>query len=62
MVRQLLLSSIGLLGLIFNKSQSKFQNPAKLRRLIVEDLQAALEQFKEIAADLGGEDIIAINN
>jgi len=26
----------GLLGLIFNKSQNKFQDPAKLRRLIVE--------------------------
>ena len=25
----------GLLGLIFNKSQNKFQDPAKLRRLIV---------------------------
>ncbi len=26
----------GMLGLIFNKSQSKFQDPAKLRRLIVD--------------------------
>jgi type I restriction enzyme M protein len=26
----------GLLGLIFNKSQNRFQDPAKLRRLIVE--------------------------
>jgi len=26
----------GLLGLIFNKSQNKFQDPAKLRRLIVD--------------------------
>jgi type I restriction enzyme M protein len=28
----------GLLGLIFNKSQNKFQDPAKLRRLI-DDLE-----------------------
>ncbi|PIV84915.1 MAG: DNA methyltransferase, partial [Nitrospirae bacterium CG17_big_fil_post_rev_8_21_14_2_50_50_9] len=26
----------GLLGLIFNKSQNKFQDPAKLRRLLVD--------------------------
>jgi type I restriction enzyme M protein len=26
----------GLLGLIFNKSQNKFQDPAKLRRLVVD--------------------------
>ena len=26
----------GLLGLIFNKSQNKFQNPAKLRRFVVD--------------------------
>ena len=60
----------GLLGLIFGKSQNKFQDPAKLRRLImdlinrenfspiiaaeiVEDLEAALEQFWAIAQDLG---------
>lgn len=45
----------GTLGLIFGKAQNKFQYPAKLRRVIVEDLQAALEQFKLIAGDLGGE-------
>lgn len=26
----------GMLGLIFNKSQNKFQDPAKLRRLLVD--------------------------
>lgn len=77
----------GTLGLIFNKAQNKFQDPAKLRRLvvdlidaenwsamgtdvksdayeglleknaqeIVDDLEAALEQFRLIAGDLGSE-------
>ena len=51
----------GMLGVIFRKAQNKIQDPAKLRRLIVdliaakivEDLEAALEQFREIATDLG---------
>ncbi|MFK5925129.1 MAG: SAM-dependent DNA methyltransferase, partial [Desulfuromusa sp.] len=33
--------------------------PGVLAAEIVEDLQAALEQFREIAADLGEEDIVA---
>ncbi len=48
-----------LLGLIFGKSQNKFQDPTNLPdpgvlvQEIVEDLEAALEQFREIAEDLG---------
>ncbi len=30
----------GLLGLIFNKSQNKFQDPAKLRRLVVDLIES----------------------
>ena len=34
----------GLLGLIFNKSQNKFQDPSKLRRLVVEQ---QIEQYPD---------------
>ena len=47
---------------IFRKAQNKIQDPAKLKRFIfdpdviaaeiVEDLQAALDEFALIAADL----------
>jgi type I restriction enzyme M protein len=32
----------GLLGLIFNKSQNKFQDPSKLRRLVVDLIDSAI--------------------
>jgi len=31
-----------LLGLIFNKSQNKFQDPSKLRRLVVDLIESEL--------------------
>lgn len=58
----------GLIPVIFRKAQNRIQDPAKLKRLVSliegetwlglgidvkEDLQAALEQFAEIAEDLG---------
>ncbi|MCF6268039.1 MAG: hypothetical protein L3J57_16095 [Desulfuromusa sp.] len=43
----------GLLGLIFNKSQNKFQDPAKLRRLIV-DL-VGNENWSVMSADVKGD-------
>ena len=43
----------GLLGLIFNKSQNKFQDPAKLRRLIVDLI--ARENWSVMSADVKGD-------
>ena len=43
----------GLLGLIFNKSQNKFQNPAKLRRLIVDLIDK--ENWSVMSADVKGD-------
>lgn len=50
----------GLLGLIFGRPQNKFQDPAKLKRLIVDligrdimaDLETALEQLRLIAENV----------
>jgi type I restriction enzyme M protein len=43
----------GMLGLIFNKSQSKFQDPAKLRRLIVDLIDK--ENWSMMSADVKGD-------
>jgi len=43
----------GLLGLIFNKSQNKFQDPAKLRRLIVDLIGS--ENWSVMSADVKGD-------
>jgi type I restriction enzyme M protein len=43
----------GLLALIFNKSQNKFQDPAKLRRLIVNLVDE--ENWSAISADVKGD-------
>jgi type I restriction enzyme M protein len=43
----------GLLGLIFNKSQNKFQDPAKLRRLIVDLIDK--EDWSSMSADVKGD-------
>ena len=43
----------GLLGLIFNKSQNKFQDPAKLRRLIVDLMDR--ENWSAMSADVKGD-------
>ncbi len=43
----------GLLGLIFNKSQNKFQDPAKLRRLIVDLIDS--ENWSVMSADVKGD-------
>jgi type I restriction enzyme M protein len=43
----------GLLGLIFNKSQNKFQDPAKLRRLVVDLIDK--EQWVAMSADVKGD-------
>ena len=43
----------GLLGLIFNKSQNKFQDPAKLRRLIVDLIDK--ENWSAMSADVKGD-------
>jgi type I restriction enzyme M protein len=43
----------GLLGLIFNKSQNKFQDPAKLRRLIVDLIDN--ENWSAMSADVKGD-------
>lgn len=43
----------GLLGLIFNKSQNKFQDPAKLRRLIVDLI--GNENWSIMTADVKGD-------
>ena len=45
--------SKGLLGLIFNKSQNKFQDPAKLRRLIVDLIDN--ENWSVMSADVKGD-------
>src|SRR5713226_7411467 len=43
----------GLLGLIFNKSQNKFQDPVKLRRLIVDLIDK--ENWSAMSADVKGD-------
>ena len=43
----------GLLGLIFNKSQNKFQDPAKLRRLLVDLIDK--ENWSIMSADVKGD-------
>ena len=43
----------GLLGLIFNKSQNKFQDPAKLRRVIVDLIDN--ENWLMMSADVKGD-------
>jgi type I restriction enzyme M protein len=43
----------GLLGLIFSKSQNKFQDPAKLRRLIVDLIDK--EDWSAMSADVKGD-------
>ncbi len=43
----------GLLGLIFNKSQNKFQDPAKLRRLIADLIDK--ENWSVMSADEKGD-------
>ena len=43
----------GLLGLIFNKSQNKFQDPAKLRRLVVDLINK--EEWASMSADVKGD-------
>jgi type I restriction enzyme M protein len=43
----------GMLGLIFNKSQNKFQDPAKLRRLIVDLIDK--ENWSVMSADVKGD-------
>jgi len=43
----------GLLGLIFNKSQNKFQDPAKVRRLIVDLIDK--EDWSAMSADVKGD-------
>ena len=48
----------GLLGLIFNKSQNKFQDPAKLRRLIVDLIdkgEARSAERVSMSADVKGD-------
>jgi len=43
----------GLLGLIFNKSQNKFQDPVKLRRLVVDLIDK--EDWSTMSADVKGD-------
>jgi type I restriction enzyme M protein len=43
----------GLLGLIFNKAQNKFQDPAKLRRLVVDLIDK--ENWTAMSADVKGD-------
>jgi type I restriction enzyme M protein len=43
----------GLLGLIFNKSQNKFQDPAKLRWLVVDLIDK--EEWVSMSADVKGD-------
>jgi len=43
----------GLLGLIFNKSQNKFQDPVKLRRLLVDLI--GKENWSVMSADVKGD-------
>jgi type I restriction enzyme M protein len=43
----------GLLGLIFNKAQNKFQDPAKLRRLVVDLIDK--ENWSVMSADVKGD-------
>jgi type I restriction enzyme M protein len=42
-----------LLGLIFNKSQNKFQDPSKLRRLVVDLIDK--ENWSVLSADVKGD-------
>ncbi len=46
-------SQKGLLGLIFSKSQNKFQDPAKLRRLVVDLIDK--EEWVSMSADVKGD-------
>ena len=46
-------SEKGLLGLIFNKAQNKFQDPVKLRRLIVDLINK--EDWSTMSADVKGD-------
>jgi len=46
-------SEKGLLGLIFNKSQNKFQDPAKLRRLLIDLI--GKENWSVMSADVKGD-------
>jgi type I restriction enzyme M protein len=46
-------SEKGLLGLIFNKSQNKFQDPSKLRRLVVDLIDK--ENWSVMSADVKGD-------
>src|SRR3990172_12090199 len=48
-----LASEKGLLGLIFNKSQNKFQDPVKLRRLVVDLINQ--EDWSTMSADVKGD-------
>jgi len=43
----------GMLGVIFRKAQNKIQDPAKLRRLIVDLIDK--EQWSSLAADVKGD-------
>ncbi len=43
----------GLLGLIFNKSQNKFPDPSKLRRLVVDLIDK--ENWSVMSADVKGD-------
>jgi len=43
----------GLLGLVFGKAQNKFQDPAKLRRLIVDLIDN--ENWSSMSADVKGD-------
>ena len=43
----------GMLALIFNKAQNKFQDPAKLRRLVVDLIDA--ENWSAMGADVKGD-------
>ena len=45
--------SVGTLGLIFSKSQNKFQDPAKLRRVIVDLIDA--ENWSSMSANVKGD-------
>ena len=43
----------GLLGLVFGKAQNKFQDPAKLRRLVVDLIES--ENWSVMSADVKGD-------
>jgi len=46
-------NKFGLLGLIFNRAQNKFQDPAKLRRLVVDLIDK--EEWVSMSADVKGD-------